>query len=352
MTLAVTHTLVAVTPDDPAYEIRPSHWNDSHAITGTASVAQGGTGATSFTAGEILFGNGTSAIDHSSGLTWNATTGLLSLKPISCPGPVAKDETFGAIAKIWADGGENTAIGYNARVGTSSSATGAGGLQNTVVGANASIGNFGYTGIAIGANASGGNTVSAVVIGAGNTSTASYSTIVGANSSATAANCSGVFGANSIQSHTGGLLIGQGISSARTYELAYGWTFNTVNPVSFRLSGSTGSFVERDMLRWGGTWIDSTDATRKARSSFYVYDTAEREFMRSDALGASVQSQMSGAFYPPDDAGAIQAASAIRAGTGVPNNANGADGDYYFRSDGGVATHIYFKAAGSWAGII
>lgn len=57
-------------------------------------------------------------------------------------------------------------------------------------------------------------------------------------------------------------------------------------------------------------------------------------------------------FYPPTDAAAAQTACALYAGTGAPNNANGANGDYYFRSDGGVATHIYFKAAGAWAGII
>ena len=52
------------------------------------------------------------------------------------------------------------------------------------------------------------------------------------------------------------------------------------------------------------------------------------------------------------DAGAAQTASGIYAGTGAPSNANGNNGDYYFRSDGGVTTHIYFKAAGAWAGII
>ncbi len=57
-------------------------------------------------------------------------------------------------------------------------------------------------------------------------------------------------------------------------------------------------------------------------------------------------------FRLPTDAAALQTACALYAGTGAPNNANGANGDYYFRSDGGVATHIYFKAAGAWAGIV
>lgn len=56
--------------------------------------------------------------------------------------------------------------------------------------------------------------------------------------------------------------------------------------------------------------------------------------------------------FPGTDAAAAQTACGIYAGTGVPNNANGANGDYYFRSDGGAVTHLYFKAAGAWAGIV
>lgn len=36
---------------------------------------------------------------------------------------------------------------------------------------------------------------------------------------------------------------------------------------------------------------------------------------------------------------------------GVPSASLGANGDYAFRSDGGAATHIYFKAAGAWGAI-
>lgn len=79
MTLAVTHGLVAVTPDDPAYEIRPSHWNASHSLAGTADVNQGGTGSGSLTANELLFGNGTSAIAHSANFLVNDTTGTLQI---------------------------------------------------------------------------------------------------------------------------------------------------------------------------------------------------------------------------------------------------------------------------------
>jgi hypothetical protein len=44
--------------------------------------------------------------------------------------------------------------------------------------------------------------------------------------------------------------------------------------------------------------------------------------------------------------------STIRTGTGAPNNAIGANGDYYFRTDGGAGTYIYFRAAGSYTAIL
>lgn len=59
-----------------------------------------------------------------------------------------------------------------------------------------------------------------------------------------------------------------------------------------------------------------------------------------------------GKLHPSTDAGAAQTAAGILAGTGAPNDANGADGDFYFRSDGGALTSIYQRRAGAWVGII
>ena len=54
--------------------------------------------------------------------------------------------------------------------------------------------------------------------------------------------------------------------------------------------------------------------------------------------------------YPSTDAAAAQAVSGIYAGNGAPNNANGANGDFYFRGDGTVAgnTVAYHREAGAW----
>lgn len=56
--------------------------------------------------------------------------------------------------------------------------------------------------------------------------------------------------------------------------------------------------------------------------------------------------------YPGTPAIAQQTACGLLAGTGAPNNANGNNGDVYFRSDGGSLTTIYQKRAGSWVGIV
>lgn len=59
-----------------------------------------------------------------------------------------------------------------------------------------------------------------------------------------------------------------------------------------------------------------------------------------------------GTTRPPKDDGTAQTACAIYAGSGAPSNANGANGDFYFRSDGAAGTYLYHKAAGTWTGIL
>ena len=57
---------------------------------------------------------------------------------------------------------------------------------------------------------------------------------------------------------------------------------------------------------------------------------------------------------PPTPAGVAQTTLKLTGNTGAPNNAEGADGDFYFRSDGTVAgnTVIYHKQAGAWVALV
>lgn len=42
----------------------------------------------------------------------------------------------------------------------------------------------------------------------------------------------------------------------------------------------------------------------------------------------------------------------LSSGAGAPSDLNGANGDFYLRSDGGALETIYQKRAGVWVGII
>lgn len=61
---------------------------------------------------------------------------------------------------------------------------------------------------------------------------------------------------------------------------------------------------------------------------------------------------VAGKFYFAQDNLTIQTSCGMFAGVGVPNNANGANGDIYHRSDGGALTTIYQRRAGAWVGIV
>lgn len=55
---------------------------------------------------------------------------------------------------------------------------------------------------------------------------------------------------------------------------------------------------------------------------------------------------------PTTPSGGTQTASRLFVVTGAPSNADGQNGDYVFRSDGGVLTRIYQKVAGAWVGVL
>lgn len=93
--MAITHILSATTPDDPAYEIRPSHWNSAHAqlltisgntagqstYSGTNLVFEGGANATlSINGNTLVFSGGAGAAGNTgyiSGGTTNASLGTV-----------------------------------------------------------------------------------------------------------------------------------------------------------------------------------------------------------------------------------------------------------------------------------
>jgi hypothetical protein len=75
MAITVKHKFVSAIPDagDPTI-VQPSNWNDSHDLTGTVPVANGGTGAATLTG--YVKGNGTAAMTAASTIPNTDITGL------------------------------------------------------------------------------------------------------------------------------------------------------------------------------------------------------------------------------------------------------------------------------------
>jgi hypothetical protein len=84
--------------------------------------------------------------------------------------------------------------------------------------------------------------------------------------------------------------------------------------------------------------IQSSLSSGAGKHNLYIDGTADNSF--------------AGPIYAAQDNKTIQTASAIYAGTGAPNNANGSDGDFYMRGDGGLLTTIYQRRAGAWVGVV
>lgn len=70
--------------------------------------------------------------------------------------------------------------------------------------------------------------------------------------------------------------------------------------------------------------------------------------------GAIARITTEGGVQPGAPDGTFTAANAIYQGSGVPSNADGNNGDFYFRTDtpGTINQRLYVKAAGAWSGIL
>lgn len=126
------------------------------------------------------------------------------------------------------------------------------------------------------------------------------------------------------------LTFGSTSGTSKTYTLWNGYSGNFDGYLNIYQNGAyIGAIASNGRLGWGGS---------QTSPNFYV--------QQSGTMFSK------GHVYPGTPAGVDQAASGLLAGSGVPSNANGNDGDFYFRGDGGAGTSIYMKRSGSWVGIV
>jgi hypothetical protein len=142
MAITVKHKFVSTIPDDPdATLIRPSNWNDTHDLTGTVPIANGGTNAT--TAEDALTNLGAYPASNPAGYGTGTVTSVaasvpsflsVSGSPITTSGTLAL--TYSGTALPVANGGTGvtTSSGANSVV-----------LRDANVNINANAFNDGYT---------------------------------------------------------------------------------------------------------------------------------------------------------------------------------------------------------------
>jgi len=269
----------------------------------------------SFTATRLLIGDGTSPITTDAGLTF--TGGTLYTSGISSKpsGKGLGTELFGlnAYDSSTQNPAYNTYIGYNAGGSTNNgyetNNTGIGanvncrGQQTTLIGGGASSLSFLLNSVGIGYNASVRGSFQ-VIIGAGisTTGTTNQTTVVGSNNlfnpSGGATPSIGIFGAANSYDHKKGGIFGKGVSSLRDNELGIGFAdFEAAQPFSLTFTGTSDSFISRQLMRIFADWQTSADATRKARTTFYVNDTAEREYLKATSNGTGADVAFNGASY-------------------------------------------------------
>lgn len=102
MALVVTHATTATASDAGTGDIHKAEWNANHTLTGSATVAQGGTGAATLAAHGVIIGNGTSAV---------AVSGAGTTGQVFTSNGASADPTFQAVSAGFTLVGTHTTTG-------------------------------------------------------------------------------------------------------------------------------------------------------------------------------------------------------------------------------------------------
>lgn len=99
------------------------------------------------------------------------------------------------------------------------------------------------------------------------------------------------------------------------------------------------------------TWLATPSSANLASAVTGETGSGALVFGTAPAISTPV---LTGALNPPTATGTAQTSTALYGNTGAPNNADGSDGDFYFRSNGtaGGNTVIYHKEAGAWVALV
>lgn len=192
MTLSLTHKFVSTVPDGTDTSVvRPSNWNDTHDVSGTLPIANGGTNTTTVPAnGQILIGNGTdytvanltagtgvTITNTAGGITLSApdngtVTGVTASSPLASSGGTAPNISLTGTVPV-ANGGTGAAtltgyvIGNGTSAMTASATIPTSNLTGTLPVANGGTGQTTYTDGQLLIGNSTGNTLAKATLTAG-----------------------------------------------------------------------------------------------------------------------------------------------------------------------------------------
>lgn len=184
---------------------------------------------------------------------------------------------------------------------------------------------------------------------------------------------SGIFNTNqSMTTSSPGIVLGAGGDIYETFASNQSWNlYVNTGPQKLGQLGTAGRGLDiiggtatTDVAALSITRTNNNAAVATGCKVVFTDTTSAAGFLPEQVLGGSAGTTLLRSLgktgiatygdkvYPGSDAAAAQSACGLYANTGAPNNANGANGDIYFRADGGALTTIYQRRAGAWVGIV
>lgn len=208
------------------------------------------------------------------------STGLSNTEIIGDGAYVTPGVSAGNYCTILGAGSSVVSSSYGAYNSTVVGAGTTAGHRATAIGASLSVPDFS---VAVGREItySGGN---GTLVGSDHSSTTGQNTIFGATNSGSGYD-NVLLGSSLTASGSRINMLGANYTISQDYVTAFGFGNAANNAPTLRAIG-TSDTTARPTLDITSSWATATDASRKARVAFSVYDTSAREFLRADTNGS------------------------------------------------------------------
>lgn len=253
--------------------------------TKVITIAATGGGASLPATTSLLKGDGSGGAQAATGLSWGDAA-LTMPESFAIGGgshgsTYQGDATYTGMIVIGHGASMSGTVPYRTViVGREATVSGTFGHQSVVIGATSTMTN-GYTNVLIGESSSMAGVNGCVLIGQGQTLTATGSAVIGVGNNVSGGNNIAVGGNNTL-SHTYAMAFGTGVVSDADGMIGFA---TGGSPTDYRAMANSSTTV-RSMTSVRSSWANNTDATRAGRLSLAAYDWAgRREGVQVEADG-------------------------------------------------------------------